>query len=156
MFRNVALRSNLSSPRALEPVFVFALLSRPFSSFTWNIFQSILLFVLSHKSFCSCDFFSALEFIFPFFSKASWQFYSHAWRANLATIIMAAKPRTEMTPEELAKQEEQEFNTGPLSVLTQSVKNNTQVWTRMLRCAWILYSLTIHGAFGILNCTLRF
>merc|ERR1739836_23959 len=40
---------------------------------------------------------------------------------------MAAKPRTEMTPEELAKQEEQEFNTGPLSVLTQSVKNNTQV-----------------------------
>ena len=40
---------------------------------------------------------------------------------------MAAKPRTEMTPEELAKQEEQEFKTGPLSVLTQSVKNNTQV-----------------------------
>ncbi|XP_053435035.1 small nuclear ribonucleoprotein Sm D2-like [Nycticebus coucang] len=31
-----------------------------------------------------------------------------------------------MTPEELQKQEE-EFNTGPLSVLTQSVKNNTQV-----------------------------
>ena len=40
---------------------------------------------------------------------------------------MTTKPRTEMTPEELAKQEEQEFNTGPLSVLTQSVKNNTQV-----------------------------
>ena len=32
-----------------------------------------------------------------------------------------------MTPEELAKREEEEFNTGPLSVLTQSVKNNTQV-----------------------------
>jgi len=32
-----------------------------------------------------------------------------------------------MTPEELAKKEEEEFNTGPLSVLTQSVKNNTQV-----------------------------
>ncbi|KAL6037967.1 hypothetical protein STEG23_018666 [Scotinomys teguina] len=36
------------------------------------------------------------------------------------------KPKSEMTPEELQKREE-EFNTGPLSVLTQSVKNNTQV-----------------------------
>lgn len=27
----------------------------------------------------------------------------------------------------MARQEEEEFNTGPLSVLTQSVKNNTQV-----------------------------
>ncbi|CAB1316725.1 unnamed protein product, partial [Coregonus sp. 'balchen'] len=32
-----------------------------------------------------------------------------------------------MTPEELQKREEEEFNTGPLSVLTQSVKSNTQV-----------------------------
>ena len=32
-----------------------------------------------------------------------------------------------MTPEELERREEEEFNTGPLSVLTQSVKNNTQV-----------------------------
>jgi small nuclear ribonucleoprotein D2 len=39
----------------------------------------------------------------------------------------AAKPKSEMTMEELAKLEEEEFNTGPLSVLTQSVKNNTQV-----------------------------
>lgn len=38
-----------------------------------------------------------------------------------------AKPKSEMTPEELAKREEEEFNTGPLSVLTQSVRNNTQV-----------------------------
>jgi small nuclear ribonucleoprotein D2 len=37
------------------------------------------------------------------------------------------KPKSEMTPEELAKREEEEFSTGPLSVLTQSVKNNTQV-----------------------------
>ena len=37
------------------------------------------------------------------------------------------KPKSEMTQEELAKREEEEFNTGPLSVLTQSVKNNTQV-----------------------------
>lgn len=32
-----------------------------------------------------------------------------------------------MTLEELSKIEEEEFSTGPLSVLTQSVKNNTQV-----------------------------
>lgn len=32
-----------------------------------------------------------------------------------------------MTPEELAKREEEEFTTGPMSVLTQSVRNNTQV-----------------------------
>ena len=38
-----------------------------------------------------------------------------------------AKPKSEMTPEELAQREQEEFNTGPLSVLTQSVKNNTQV-----------------------------
>ncbi|ELW65462.1 Small nuclear ribonucleoprotein Sm D2 [Tupaia chinensis] len=37
------------------------------------------------------------------------------------------KPKSEMTPEELQKWEEEEFNTGPLSELTQSVKNNTQV-----------------------------
>ncbi|XP_037596080.1 small nuclear ribonucleoprotein Sm D2-like [Cebus imitator] len=36
------------------------------------------------------------------------------------------KPESEMTPQELQKQEEEEFNTGPLSLLTQSVKNNTQ------------------------------
>jgi len=32
-----------------------------------------------------------------------------------------------MTEEELIKFEEEEFNTGPLSILTQAVKNNTQV-----------------------------
>lgn len=37
------------------------------------------------------------------------------------------KPKGEMTQEELAQREQEEFNTGPLSVLTQSVKNNTQV-----------------------------
>jgi small nuclear ribonucleoprotein (snRNP)-like protein len=37
------------------------------------------------------------------------------------------KPKSELSPEELQKLEEEEFNTGPLSVLTQSVKNNTQV-----------------------------
>lgn len=44
-------------------------------------------------------------------------------RATTTTV----KPRSEMTLEELAKIEEEEFSTGPLSVLTQSVKNNTQV-----------------------------
>ena len=37
------------------------------------------------------------------------------------------KPKSEMTPEELEMRETQEFETGPLNVLTQSVKNNTQV-----------------------------
>lgn len=32
-----------------------------------------------------------------------------------------------MSEEELQKKEEEEFNTGPLSLLTQSVKYNTQV-----------------------------
>lgn len=40
---------------------------------------------------------------------------------------LLTKPKSEMTPEELQKREEEEFNTGPLSVLTQSVKSNTQV-----------------------------
>ncbi|KAK6296622.1 hypothetical protein J4Q44_G00327640 [Coregonus suidteri] len=46
---------------------------------------------------------------------------------QLENMSLLNKPKTEMTPEELQKREEEEFNTGPLSVLTQSVKNNTQV-----------------------------
>lgn len=46
---------------------------------------------------------------------------------NIYIITAAMKPKSELTPEELQKLEEEEFNTGPLSVLTQSVKNNTQV-----------------------------
>lgn len=42
-------------------------------------------------------------------------------------MSLLQKPKSEMTPEELAKREEEEFTTGPLSVLTQSVRNNTQV-----------------------------
>lgn len=38
-----------------------------------------------------------------------------------------AKPRSEMSQEELAKREEEEFNVGPLSILTHSVTNNAQV-----------------------------
>lgn len=40
---------------------------------------------------------------------------------------MVSKPKSEMTPEELQKMEEEEFNTGPLLLLTESVKGNTQV-----------------------------
>merc|ERR1712168_1430767 len=65
----------------------------------------------------SISFFVLSRLIFPFQKQ----------NTKTKAEKMAAKPRTEMTPEELAKQEEQEFNTGPLSVLTQSVKNNTQV-----------------------------
>ena len=32
-----------------------------------------------------------------------------------------------MTEDEMRQKEEEEFNTGPLSLLTQSVKHNTQV-----------------------------
>ncbi|XP_055339655.1 small nuclear ribonucleoprotein Sm D2-like [Paramacrobiotus metropolitanus] len=42
-------------------------------------------------------------------------------------MATAAKPKSEMTQDELQKLEEEEFRTGPLSVLTQSVKNNTQI-----------------------------
>ncbi|KAJ3305270.1 mRNA splicing protein [Kappamyces sp. JEL0829] len=37
------------------------------------------------------------------------------------------KPKSEMTDEELRALEEAEFQTGPLSLLTQSVKNHNQV-----------------------------
>ena len=37
------------------------------------------------------------------------------------------KPKVELSEEDQRQQEEQEFNTGPLSLLTQSVKNNTQI-----------------------------
>ena len=37
------------------------------------------------------------------------------------------KPKAELTPEELEEREKHEFQTGPLSVLTESVRNNTQV-----------------------------
>ncbi|XP_065920436.1 small nuclear ribonucleoprotein Sm D2-like [Dysidea avara] len=40
---------------------------------------------------------------------------------------MTSKPRADLTFEELKQKEEEEFRTGPLSVLTQSVKDNTQV-----------------------------
>jgi len=41
--------------------------------------------------------------------------------------VNSSKPRADLTFEELKQKEEEEFRTGPLSVLTQSVKDNTQV-----------------------------
>ena len=35
--------------------------------------------------------------------------------------------KNEMTPDEREAKEQEEFQTGPLKVLTDSVKNNTQV-----------------------------
>jgi len=40
---------------------------------------------------------------------------------------LAGRPKSELTFEELEQLEKEEFQTGPLSVLTDSVKNNTQV-----------------------------
>lgn len=62
------------------------------------------------------------------YSTASSQVYSISL-SKFAVFLLPRmnKPKSEMTPEELAQREQEEFNTGPLSVLTQSVKNNTQV-----------------------------
>lgn len=72
-----------------------------------------------------------------------------------------AKPKSEMTPEELAAKEEEEFTVGPLSVLTQSVKTNTQVLIncrnnkKLLarvkafdRCVFVLFSRLKIGEWG--------
>ena len=40
---------------------------------------------------------------------------------------LSGKPKSDLSFEELKQREEEEFKTGPLSVLMQSVKNNTQV-----------------------------
>lgn len=40
-------------------------------------------------------------------------------------MSLPKKPKSKMTLEELQKWEEEEFNTNPFSVLTQSVRNNT-------------------------------
>ncbi|KAI3388278.1 hypothetical protein SNEBB_000717 [Seison nebaliae] len=40
---------------------------------------------------------------------------------------LLAKPKSELTQEELEQREEEEFNTGPLSLLMQSVKSGSQI-----------------------------
>merc|ERR1712115_563554 len=66
------------------------------------------------------------------FEVRSQRFLSSSSPSNRTPTAMAStsaltKPKSEMTPEELEAKEQQEFNTGPLSVLTESVKGNTQV-----------------------------
>nr|CAD2181840.1 unnamed protein product [Meloidogyne enterolobii] len=41
--------------------------------------------------------------------------------------MSTVKPRSEMSQDELAAKEQEEFNIGPLSVLTHSVRNHAQV-----------------------------
>ena len=49
---------------------------------------------------------------------------------------MASK--ADMTPEEREAKEQEEFSTGPLRVLTDSVKNNTQV---LINCRYVLLDI---------------
>ena len=51
--------------------------------------------------------------------------FSNFDRGEMASLMN--KPKAELTPEELEEREKHEFQTGPLSVLTESVRNNTQV-----------------------------
>lgn len=78
-----------------------------------NSVQKPIVFVFLHLYTIFTIFFSC----FLFYAIILSQFSS----------ALLQKPKSEMTPEELAQREQEEFNTGPLSVLTQSVKNNTQV-----------------------------
>ena len=41
--------------------------------------------------------------------------------------MASLKPKSEMTEAEILAQEEAEFQTGPLSLLTTSVKNGSQI-----------------------------
>ncbi|KAL7677030.1 hypothetical protein ACOME3_003279 [Neoechinorhynchus agilis] len=45
----------------------------------------------------------------------------------MASESLISKPKSEMTAEELAKREEEEFSTGPLSLLMNAVRTNCQV-----------------------------
>lgn len=75
----------------------------------------LLLCKYSYKYYVKCTPIHLIQFACTTF--LCWQFCR----------ALMQKPKSEMSPEELAQREQEEFNTGPLSVLTQSVKNNTQV-----------------------------
>ncbi|KAJ1554479.1 hypothetical protein HK405_004958 [Cladochytrium tenue] len=62
--------------------------------------------------------------------RAAWLFWRSAYFTRSVSIknkILIPMFWSEMTEEELRLLEEHEFQNGPLSVLTQSVKNNTQI-----------------------------
>eukprot|EP00052_Salpingoeca_macrocollata_P030617 m.320281 g.320281 ORF g.320281 m.320281 type:complete len:131 (-) comp23911_c0_seq1:22-414(-) len=42
-------------------------------------------------------------------------------------MATTSKAKSDMTPEELQKREEEEFQTGPMSVLTNALKTNSQI-----------------------------
>merc|ERR1739842_57850 len=46
---------------------------------------------------------------------------------KLLLVIITMASKVDLTPEEREAKEQEEFSTGPLRVLTDSVKNNTQV-----------------------------
>ena len=54
--------------------------------------------------------------------------------ASMATLT--GKSKSELTHEELEKMEKEEFEHGPLNILTASVKNNTQV---LINCRLNIY-----------------
>lgn len=61
------------------------------------------------------------------FNALIYLFYPLSFLIVLEVMSLSSKPRSEMTQDELAKREEEEFNVGPLSILTHSVNNNAQV-----------------------------
>ena len=58
--------------------------------------------------------------------------HAPGFREIVSLIRMASK--ADMTPEEREAKEQEEFSTGPLRVLTDSVKNNTQVLINCRLC----------------------
>ena len=64
-------------------------------------------------------------FIFFLLCTASGAIFGYL-RPVSVFVMAATKTRNLMTEEELIELEKQEFETGPLSVLLNAVKNNTQ------------------------------
>ncbi len=73
------------------------------------------------RYFDSCLFVSILPFSFSQHNHKAQEVY------YLLTGAVCLLFRSEMTETELRALEESEFNNGPLSILTHSVKNNTQI-----------------------------
>ena len=72
-------------------------------------------------------------------------FQRKSWGPNMAS-------KADMTPEEREAKEQEEFQTGPLKVLTDSVKNNTQV---LINCRWNLEPYSCHEALMMHSGTTR-
>lgn len=57
-------------------------------------------------------------------------------------VCCSSKPKSELTEDDMRQIEEEQFQTGPLSVLTQSVKQNNQVCVCQV-CGWACYLLHV-------------